>query len=292
MKSALGRQLDSLFEHVDAIKTAYEQVQSDLCLLAYHIQTDLKALPVWAENTEQSGFDDNRIKIIEAIRRQTIDDLLSPSETFSFAGAVACTVKTIEILKQLNTSKDHFKSAVTQYRKSEAYQTKKTASKLLEQSGYPGLKTRQVARHLQYIEYHPRRISWSKAKGSSNIVITQEEAAQRLLKIGQGGHITLQLDLIKKMAKDEKLVIQRKIKPYLSANISSFKVGGRCSLQKIESSLPIFFQYDESKKLPIVEYGVKQSLAERSERIDKKLENDVYLSSISAYRYKKGWAKQ
>ena len=253
-------------------------------LLSYHIQFELNHLPIWSENTEGDGFENNRIKVIEAIKRQEIDAHLKPSETFSFAGVIASTEKTIEIINQVNGMKDLFKSAVTQYRRSEVFiRGAMPASKLLERGGYPGIKVRQVARHLQFIDYHPRRVAWSEAKGCSNIIITQEQAIKKLLEAGRGEHITYQIDLLKRLEPSEKLVVQRKIKAYPSANISTFKTAGRCSIEKIESSLPIFFKYDQTKRWPVVEYSIKQV---HPQRIDKKLEDEPFLTSISAYRYK------
>lgn len=92
--------------------------------------------------------------------------------------------------------------------------------------------------HIHCIRYHPRRIAWSKGRGSANTVLTAQQA-KALLQEGEGAHIDIQLAKLNGLESHEKLVIQRKIKPYWVVNVSSFKdASGHSHYQKIRTSEP------------------------------------------------------
>ncbi len=279
--------MDLYANHISNLKEAFEKVVVNLEVLTHHVNVDLKELPVWSQNIDKDGFGCNRTSLISAISKLNYDFSHSPQETVSFAGAIASTQATKEIIEQINNAKDLFKAALSQYRESPLYDERtKSGKALLAKAGYKGVSIKQVCRHIHFVDFHPRRIAWAEAKYYSNKTISQSDAYNLLMNAGKGEHIDVQLDRLKKdlSSANEKLVIQIAIKPSLLVNFSTFKdKSGRSQTFRLKTSLPVFFKYDANLKLPIVVFS---KTFERKQRCDKKLEDNVFLPSIHAYRYK------
>jgi hypothetical protein len=159
------------------------------------------------------------------------------------------------------------------------------ARKFLSRAGYIGIKLKQVYRHIVMLDYQPRKIAWTEGRDSSNKTITIKEAETKLLKIGVGEHIDIQLNKLKSLGSNEKLVIRRDIKPHSMANVSRLLSDNKTIItDKVKTSLPIFFLFNAD--LPAPEVCFSESRPRKTlNRADRKLELEPFLPSLAAFRY-------
>lgn len=155
---------------------------------------------------------------------------------------------------------------------------------VLVKAGYGGVKLMQINRHINYINFHPRRISWSKSKNASYQKITIYKAKEMLLNIGKGKHIDIQLSKLSQLNPRQKLVIFRKTRDYWGINIATFKNINELSNNNFlrDESLPLFYLHDSKLPVPIICFSNKTKARDRT---DKKIEKVPFLKSIYAFRY-------
>ena len=276
-----------LTEQYEQIITAFELVLKTIDGLCQHMGNELTAYPFIVVN-EQDNFINDRDKAIYALKHFEPISSLSPQETWGCPGAVGCTKTTFKLIEAVNKAKDTFKLISQLYKDICKANPTKPVRQVLAAAGYGGIKLKQVYRHIVYINYHPRRIAWSQAKNGANVIVTQAQAKERLLKAGKGEHIDLQLAQLERLNPSEKLVIHRYIKPYWIVNVSSFKdQQGISANEKIRTSLPLFYLHTPDLPNPKVCFSEKIERNSTKPRADKMIEDSVFLPSISAYRYRK-----
>lgn len=178
------------------IISSFELFLKALDKLCNHIQNDLQKYPVWIDNG-QGQFINSRKQAVFAIKHISSLMNLSPTETFVCPGVVGGTIKTFALIDKLNKSKDDFKQIVFKYYDICKRNTTRPVREILAIAGYGGVKLMQVYRHLSYVDFHPRRIAWSKSKNASYKRISITEARNMLLKVGKGKHIDIQLSKLK-----------------------------------------------------------------------------------------------
>jgi hypothetical protein len=276
------RVLSGIAEHADLMIQAFEAIESPLNALCLHILDNLKDLPVWVAQNRK--FEPDRDKAIFAFKHFLPTQGLTPQETFKCPGVIAGTEKTVRLVQAVNKAKEAFKQAVAECCP-ELHNKDRLIRTLLSRAGYPGLKLKQVFRHIPYLPYHPRRIAWTKTKHTSHKRITSAEAKKLLEKVGHGLHIQVQLAKLSVLNKNSMLVIKKEIKPGLMANITHFKQNNHSKIVDIRSSLPLIYLHDLTLPHPDVCFSktIAQPLHPRA---DKQLEKQPFLPSIHAYRYK------
>lgn len=264
----------------------FEKVVTALNALCLHVHDDLRGYPVWIDNGTLELVSD-RDKIIYVLKHLSPMEGLSPQETFACVGAVGGNRETLELVATVNLAKDEFRVKVNHYLAMDENRDTAVIRRLLALNGYPGIKLKQVFRHIRSVEYHPRRISFVKGRHNSHRIITKQQAEQMLKEAGQGMHIDVQLTKLSLLEPHARLVIHRDVQSHWLANVATFKGdSGRSTTAKIPSSLPLFYLHDKSLPLPRVLFGKKSHRHKPDSRTDKKIENEPFLSSISAYRYK------
>lgn len=251
--------------------------------LAEHIHSDLIAYPTWIN--EEGSLVDNKGLFIAAIAH-FLPSGVSPQQTYACPGALAANPKTLELVKTLNKAKDIFKQTVNQRLEHQEHKDTSIIRNILANAGYPGIKLKQVYRHLRYIDFHPRRISFTKTKHNSHRVISKTEALERLKNLGQGLHLDLQKEQLNTLAA-QKLVIHRDVQPIWAVNVATFKNAlGLSRSIKITTSLPLVYLQQDNKPEPIVEFSKPYTRHQQQPRADKQIEEKPFLPSLSAYRYK------
>jgi hypothetical protein len=274
----------------DAIVDALEDVEEHMRLLCLHIYDDLKKFPLWIDNGAGELVAD-KDRCIYALKHFKPTEALSPQETFACTGAIGGTQATLQLIENVNRAKDAFRHSIDNYLKHYTSGKRDTTviRDILTANQYPGIKLLQVYRHIKYITYHPRRISFNQSSHSSNRIITRKEAEQLLLEIGQGEHIDIQLAKASLLGKNDKLVIRRNLRDCGLVNIATFKSEvGRSTFEKVWTSIPLFFVYDKLLPLPQVTFSRKYEKHKQGPRADKKTENQPFIESLRAYRYKLG----
>lgn len=263
---------------------SFEEIEHSLNRLCLHIHDEIAHLPIWISNGK--SFENNRDKLIYVLKHFGPTSGLSPQETYSCPGAVAGTAATLELVQQVNSAKDHFKSITEACRKEMGESSLRFVRETLSRAGYTPIKLKQVYRHIPNIDYHPRRIAWTQGKHSLSQKINKNQAKEMLLKVGKGEHIDIQLSKLSLVDNKTTLVIYREIKSCWIANISTYKSGSRSLNKDIRTSLPIFYLINPELTDPEICFSSKFPRKVKH-RADKKVEDKVFLSSISAYRYLK-----
>lgn len=262
----------------------YERVLNFTHKLSLHIHSDLQDLPIWSkEGMNNSNL--NRGKVIWALGNFNFTPGLSPQETFKYPAVIAGTVTTLDLIEKVNEAKKAFRTLVGLNQQEIKQDTSKFVRDLLAHAGYPGIKLKQVFRHIASISYHPRRIAWTKAKHTSNKLISKQASEAMLIKAGQGEHIKVQMDKLNRLGNNIKLIKHRHIKPIWVVNIGSFKENKRSKYEDIRTSLPLFYIHNQQLPEPIVSFNNKKT-TKRKTRSDKKIESKPILPSISVYKYR------
>lgn len=250
-----------------------------------HMQTELNELPLWVDNGAED-FVKNRDKIIFALGNFGPTQGLSPQETFKCPGVVASTRQTLVLLDKVNQIKSAFKELVHTCQQAAQQDITKFVRDTLARAGYPGIKLKQVFRHIMYIDYHPRRIAWTKGKHTTSKQVSKQVSEKLLDKVGQGLHIEIQKAKLIALHPQTKLIKHRAIKAGWVVNIGAFKENNCSAYEDIRTALPLFYLHDHTLPNPIVCFA-KPRLQNRKVRMDKQIESSPFLPSISVYRYKK-----
>jgi DNA replication terminus site-binding protein (Ter protein) len=250
-----------------------------------HIQSNLSELPLWVDNGANE-FVKNRGKVIFALGNFVPTQGLSPQETFKCPGVVASTLQTLKLIDEVNQAKSAFKQLVRTCQQTMQLDMTKFVRTTLAHAGYPGIKLKQVFRHIIYIDYHPRRIAWTKGKHTTSKQLSKQASEKLLDKAGQGLHIEIQKAKLNSLHHQTKLIKHRAIKPGWVVNIGAFKENNCSAYEDIRTALPLFYLHDQQLPNPIVCFA-KPRLQTRKMRADKQIESVAFLPSISVYRYKK-----
>lgn len=266
------------------IISSFEVFLKALDKLCNHIQNDLQQYPVWIDNGK-GQFIHSRKKAVSVIKHISPRMNLLPTETFVCPGAIGGTIKTFGLIDNLNKVKDEFKQTVLKYNDICKRNTTRPIREILARAGYGCVKLMQVYRHITYVDFHPRRIAWSKSKNASYKKISINQAKDMLLKAGKGKHIDIQLSKLGLLKPRQKLIIFRQTRDYWGVNIATFKDTNTRSInyRLRDESLPLFYLYDKKLPEPIVCFSNRGRIHNRT---DKKIDNIPFLKSIKAYRYK------
>lgn len=274
-------------DEYQAIVKQFEAVLKAVDKLGHHIQRELGVYPLWVAS-DKGRFTSNRAALVSALKNFKQPMGVTPQETFTCPGAIGATKQTFTLVKAVNHAKDKFIAVVHAFiakQPANPIPTRKVRQ-ILALAGYPSIMMRQVYRHLVFMDYHPRRIGWTKAKSGSHVVINSAKARELILKVGKGRHIDVQLAKLSQLKRGEKLVIFHEIKQGWIANVASFKNSeGRSVMQKIRCALSIFYLHNEKLPLPEVCFSSKVNRVTKAHRLDKKIEDAPFLNSINAYRY-------
>ncbi|STX51486.1 DNA replication terminus site-binding protein (Ter protein) [Legionella busanensis] len=253
-----------------------------------HVYTQLKNNPVWINDPANKELLISDYSLfIAALTDFYPGDLETPQHTKSFQGALGGNLTTLHLVSLVNQSKDQLKLVINEYLSELQTKDTQVVHTLLKNAGFPRLKLKQVYRHIPCIDYHPRRIAFTQVKHNSHIIITKKELAARLNKIGKGRHIDVQQQKLQYLD-DDKLAIHRDTQSLWAANIATFKNEEGLSItRKLMTSMPIIYLQQDDLPLPDVNFSRRQKRDLTTVRYDKKIEDEVFLPSAAAYRYKK-----
>ncbi|WP_419418395.1 hypothetical protein ACNVED_07460 [Legionella sp. D16C41] len=269
------------------IIASYNTLLKNLDELKNHLDTELQVNPVWINdpaNKEILIADYNYF--FAALTDFYPGDLETPQHTKSFQGALGGSTRTLQLVEVINKSKDQLKAVINNYLQEINMKDTQVIHTIFKNAGFSRLKLKQVYRHIPCIDYHPRRITFTQVKHNSHIVISKKELAARLNKIGKGRHIDVQQQMLQYLD-DEKLAIHRDTQFLWAANIATFKnEEGLSSTKKLMTSMPIVYLHQTDLPEPLVNFSRRQKRSLLTVRSDKKIEDEVFLPSAAAYRYK------
>lgn len=271
------------------IITAFEAVETCLNTLCLHIHDTLQDYPLYVDKDNRELVSEPDL-VIYALKHLKPTPGLSPQQTFACMGAVGCTLDTLTLIDTVNAAKDNFRRIIDTYLK-QLSPTKRDTTiirDILARHGHPSIKLKQVYRHIKYLTYHPRKISFTQVAHSTHKPVTRPMAEKLLHEVGEGKHIEVQLAKISLLGPQDKLIIRRDIHDCWLVNVATFKNNeGRSTFSKIWTSMPLFYVLDEKLPYPHVSFSNRYDKHKKGPRADKMLEDKPFLTSISAYRYKR-----
>jgi hypothetical protein len=249
--------------------------------------------PILQKNVRQQSF-----KIISQLEYKNDQDSRSTQQQIGLLGA---STESIELIKHINHTKDQFKQAMLALRKDtqackspllllefEQMLSKRpeVTQQTLQRIGLARINLKQCYRHIPLLIIKPIKVSWTWAHTKAIKRITVAQAQQALEKKNHAPSIQQQLLKLQKLDANESLAIVQSIAPHLRANITTATEQG-VKRHMIPGALPIFYPELSGEKLPQVsEAGQKRAKDQhRLSRSDQKLNNDVFLPALRAYRY-------
>lgn len=263
---------------------AYQRLMDALACFTTHVTDEL---PISAVAISKEGeFVSDTAFFCDALKNMAVDFNIAAQETLAFPGALGGSEKTLELTQEINQLKQDFYQSMRDML--DAYESHDTA--IVRDTLKPrfgALKLKHVYRKIKVIDYCPRRISWSKAANSMNVIVTQSKAFELLDALGDADNIMIQKRRLSTISPHEKLVLSRQMKPYSAVNVSTSKdASGLSTTVKMHTSLPVIYLYDEKFPRPMVIHAKARKRRSQACRNDKKIEDTPFLPAISAYRYK------
>ncbi|HIF0232811.1 TPA: hypothetical protein ACXYK5_002739 [Legionella pneumophila] len=199
-----------------------------------------------------------------------------------YHGVVGGTERLIRQLRDLNAAKAVFREAIRAYKVAHQLQRTVRVHQVLQEAGFAPLHLNAVTRELQFLDFTPRWVHYSRVRHSARQKITKAQAHARLAALTPGPAVATQIDQLRFADRD--LVIHRDLAVWV-VNAVGFAEGGHPAPRvRRFTSLPLVYLHEAGYPNPEVGYSVPRKA--RKPRADKRTEDDVFLSSLHAYRYK------
>jgi len=281
------------------IVECFQTLQQSLYNLAATLYQDSK-LPIWLSDSSPS--ESTRQNVYHIINQLEYTDAQAPRSTVQQPGLVGASNETLAAVQQVNIAKDEFKTTmqllkndkklfldhVLQQSLDDLLQRRHANSQTgLHRSGLSRLHLKQCYRHIPVLNLAPEKVSWTWAhtRAIKRITIAQAEAA--LLKKHDLPGIQLQLKKLRDLPRNEPLAIVQQLAPHIRANIVTKLDNGMRQRHMIPGALPIFYPAAINSILPSVgAAGAKVGKNPlRLNRCDQKLDTEVFLPALRAYRY-------
>lgn len=222
--------------------------------------------------------------------------------TLVFQGLVVAEKEVIEQVKRVNAAKDRFHKvmiAINSDRKDSLHEARQAINQraALDRSWlkYTGLARLNLNHCYRTIPYHDAAIlkvgfSWS--KGELSITrMTPEQAVKRLYDLNKATpeHIAVQIEKASALPPNARLATIQVNNERLKANIVQEVLNefGEIEIARktIRTSLPLFVRRGKSK--PDILFRPKpEQKVERLSRLDKKIDDEVFLPSLRAHLYR------
>lgn len=290
-------------EPCQAVLDAYAALQAGLNDFAAALRRD-QALPAWVSCDDgallsHALHSDPRERAIAGFSQLYYLDAQAPREILIMAGFLGASAETIAIAHQLNAHKHHFKRCVLALKALKALPIdlsdpdnvsashRSPMAKRLNQLGLSRLHLKQTYRLVPILEAPPQKLSWTWANTKAIQKITVAEAQRLLHKKGDDPGIHIQLQQLNYCDPREPLAIVQTLAPHLRTNVL-FHPNHSVARKMIKGPLPILYPCDFATPIPqFSPPGKKEATQRRAQRSDVKLEPQVFLPAIRAFRYQK-----
>ena len=296
--------------HIIAVINAYTELKNNLNLLYDLLLKDIN-LPAWIFKYNKLDPQKLRQKLFDIITQIEYFDNQDPKETVIFPGIIGASNNTINQINLINNSKIKFKEAIQNLKKLNIKNTdpvlteelnkiyelnlsspnsrEKNTKNTLKRTRLARLNLKQCYRTIKVLPTKPRAITWTWANTKAITKITKDEAIAKLQTKGNDYGIQQQIIKAESLKINEQIAIVQNLAPNLRANIvynnsDDLKIPER---QMIKGHMPIFYQEQEHNELPYFKPPKdKEELKKRSnKRSDSKLDENIFLPAIRAYRY-------
>ena len=299
--------------HIIAVLESYKNLKYNLKKLNKLLVND-QNLPGWIYQNDKLSPLKLRQKLFDITNQIEYYDSQDPKETVIYPGIIGSSLDTIEQIHTINNCKIEFKEAIQNLKKlkikntdpvlteefdkifslSETDEKNKreiNTKKTLKRNGLARLNLKQCYRTIKVLPIKPKSISWTWANTKAITKISKNEAILKLQQKGNDYGILQQIQKVECLKDSEKLAIVQNLAPNLRANVvypenNDLNIPSR---QMIKGHMPIFYPEAPNNELPY--YKPPKSKEEISfrenKRADSKLDIEVFLPAIRAYRYHK-----
>lgn len=239
---------------------------------------------------------DPHVKTATILKDLWYQDGQDGRETRSYFGLMGLNKQGVEQLKNINLSKDELRAQIVAFKKQDPNawldmqpsfgQRNKTLNNELQDTGLARLHLKQTHRHIPLLDEQPEKIGFSwYTSGRSIKRLDKKQALKQLEQLNTGqAHIQQQIEKLSTLPDYESLAQVQNQAPIMRANIL-FADGKRKSMNL---SLPIFYPIDPQAEFPIHNHPFETPPERRTRlvRSDNQIDDDVFLSSIRAFRYR------
>lgn len=206
---------------------------------------------------------------------------LSATHTAAYHGVVGGTALLVQQVQAFNAAKAAFAAALRAYKDAHQLQRTVRVHQVLQEAGFAPVHLNVVTREVHLLDFVPRWVHYSRVRHNARQKITKAQARARLEMLTPGPEIDTQIDRLR--FADNNLVIHREMDAWV-VNAVGFAEGGQPAPRvRRFTSLPLVYLHEEGQPHPEVAYSVPRKA--RKPRADKRTEEDVFLSSVHAYRY-------
>ncbi|MFM8454821.1 MAG: DNA replication terminus site-binding family protein [Gammaproteobacteria bacterium] len=250
-----------------------------------------------------------RTQIVAFIQQLQYLDNQNPKNILIGPGLVAASEPVIALAEAVNTAKSKFKAAMINLKKHKLpvkhpdfetafedllntpHSRETRASHTLRKLGLARLHLKQCYRLIPIFKQKPLKVRWTWAHTKAITRISQKEAEQKLLKLGDDFNIKAQLQKLFGLSAAENLAIVQELAPHLRANLLFTEAGiGPLGTKRlmIKGPMPIFY-LAESVYDPLPDFKPPRIKTEKNpdrlKRSDTRLSEAPFLPAIRAYRY-------
>ncbi|MFO1434210.1 MAG: DNA replication terminus site-binding protein [Candidatus Competibacteraceae bacterium] len=278
---------------------SFEQLLAALDNFCILLRQDA-TLPAWVSRTEEevrNGLE-SRLKAIDLYQSLWYEDSQDGRETLTCPGVVGASPETLIAAGQCNDAKDTFKAAVLALKtlpKSEVntlmldlHKRHEAVAAAMKRMGAARLHLKQAYRHIPVLQQRPEKIGFTWSKQGRTIQRTSVPEARRLLQQRrETPQVQLELQRLVGLPKHEVLARVRQVCPHLRANLVFAGPGGSVRRRLMQAPLPILLPLQVGERLPeFVPIAPEPVGSLRLQRSDIRIEEEVFLPSIRAYRYR------
>jgi hypothetical protein len=269
---------------------------NDVCTLVRQDAT----LPAWVSRSEQEVHNglEVRLKAVDLYQALWYEDDQDGRETLTCPGIIGSSVETMEATRVCNGAKDAFKAAVLALKtlsKPEAndlmadlHKRHEAVATAMQRMGAARLNLKQAYRHIPLLDKRPEKIGFTWSKQGRTIQRTSTAEAQRLLQQRrETPQVQRELQRLTHIPEHEVLARVRSVCPHLRANIVFVGSNGQVQRRLMQTPLPILVPLQAGERLPeFVPIPPEPIGSLRLQRSDVRIEEEVFLPSIRAYRYR------
>jgi len=297
--------------HIIAVLESYKKLRNNLKKLNKLLLND-QNLPGWIYQNDKLSPLKLRQKLFDITNQIEYYDAQDPKETVIYPGIIGASLDTIEQINIINNSKSEFKEAIQNLKKLKIKNTDPVlmaefnkifnvvekddknkralnTQKTLKRNGLARLNLKQCYRTIKVLPIKPRSISWTWANTKAITKISKSDAILKLQQKGNDYGIMQQIQKVECLKDSDKLAIVQNLAPNLRANIVypenyDLDIPSR---QMIKGHMPIFYPEIPNNELPYYKSPKsKENINFRdNKRADSKLDTEVFLPAIRAYRY-------
>ncbi len=269
---------------------------NDFCM---HLRQDA-VLPAWVARTEEEVHDglDVRIKAVGLYQALWYEDSQDGRETLTCPGIIGAGAATLTAAQACNESKDAFKTSVLALKTLtkpnaravllDLHKRHEEVAATMKRMGAARLNLKQAYRRIPLLDRRPEKIGFTWSKQGRTIQRTTPAEARRLLeRRRETPQVLLELRQLTGIPPNEVLARVRSVCPHLRANIVFVNPNGQVRRRLMQAPLPILVPLQPGERLPeFVPIPPVPVGSLRLQRSDVRIEEDVFLPSIRAYRYR------